>query len=402
MDLVIRDIETLLTMDSDDGLGRLDGAAVGFRDGRVAWVGPSDKAPDAADNLSGKGLIGLPGLVDCHTHAAWAGSRAPEFEARLAGAEYSAILEAGGGILSTVRATRAASEAELVDATRTRLLAMRSRGVTTVEVKSGYGLSVADETKQLKAAAQAGEQAGVHVVTTWLGAHTVPAEHRAHREAYLKQLIEEQLPAVASLASFADAYVDRGAFTIAECEQLFGAAKASGLGLRIHAEQVTYTGAAALAARLGASSADHLEHIDAEGMAAMAAAGTVGVMLPGAMLYLRDPAPPIEALREAGVRLAVATDYNPGTSPVVDLWTAATLASVMLRMTVTEVLRGITVEAARALDLSDRGRVAVGMAGDLVLVRPPVGEPAEPSVLVQHMACHRAEHVVIGGELVGT
>ncbi|TNE87976.1 MAG: imidazolonepropionase [Deltaproteobacteria bacterium] len=400
MDLAIRGIQTLLTMDEDGGLGRVNAAAIAFSDGCVAWVGPDAEAPDAAQIVDGSGLIGLPGLVDCHTHAAWAGSRAPEFEQRLAGADYSAILEAGGGILSTVRATREASEDALVAHTTARLLAMRDRGVTTVEVKSGYGLSPEHETKQLRAARRAGDAAGMRVIPTWLGAHTVPAEHRADRARYLAQLVDEQLPAVAGLARFADAYVDRGAFTVDEARTLFTAAKAAGLSLRIHAEQVVHTGAAALAAELGAASADHLERIDDAGIAAMAKAGTVGVLLPGAMLYLRDPAPPVADLRAAGVRMAVATDYNPGTSPVIDLWTAATLATVTMRLTVTEALRGITVEAARALELDDVGVIRPGAAGDVVLVRPPAGEPCEPSVLVQHLGAHRAAHLVIGGRLV--
>lgn len=400
MDLVIRHIDTLLTMDEEAGLGRLDSAAIGFSDGCVAWIGPDSEAPSAAREINGSGCIGLPGLIDCHTHAAWAGSRAPEFEKRLAGADYSAILEAGGGILSTVRATRAASEAELHELTAARLRSMRSRGVTTVEIKSGYGLSPEHEAKQLRAARSAGDAVGMQVICTWLGAHTVPAEHRADRARYLTQLIEEQLPAIQGLATFADAYVDRGAFTLDEARVLFEAASAAGLSLRIHAEQVTHTGAAALAAELGASSADHLERIDQAGIDAMAKAGTVGVMLPGAMLYLRDPSPPIDALRAAGVPLAVATDYNPGTSPVIDLWTAASLATVTMRLTVTEALRGITVNAARALELDDRGVLAPGLRGDLALVRPPAGEPCEPSVLVQHLGAHRAEHLVIAGELV--
>lgn len=400
MELVIRGIDTLLTMDDEHGLGRLDSAAVAFSDGCVAWVGPDSEAPEGRQIIDGNGTIGLPGLVDCHTHAAWAGSRAPEFEQRLAGADYTAILEGGGGILSTVRATRAASEDALVAHTTERLLAMRDRGVTTVEVKSGYGLSPEHEAKQLRAARAAGLATGVQVVPTWLGAHTVPAEHRANRSDYIAQLIEAQLPAVAGLARFADAYVDRGAFTVEEARQIFSAARSHGLELRVHAEQVTHTGAAALAAELGAASADHLERIDAAGIAAMAEAGTVGVLLPGAMLYLRDPSPPVEALRAAGVRLAVATDYNPGTSPVIDLWTAATLASVTMRLTVTEALRGITVEAARALRLDDAGVLRPGARGDLVLVRPPAGEPCEPSVLVQHLGVHRADALVMGGSRI--
>ena len=274
------------------------------------------------------------------------------------------------------------------------------RDSTTVEVKSGYGLSPEHEARQLWVARTAGKRAGVQVRTTWLGAHTVPAEYRADRDVYVRQLINEQLPAIAGLADQADAYVDRGAFTVDEARQIFEAARDAGLGIRVHAEQVTHTGAAAMAAGLGASSADHLEHIDAAGIAAMAAAGTVGVLLPGAMLYLGDPAPPVAALRAAGVPMAVATDYNPGTSPVVDLWMAATLACITMGLTVDEALRGITVHAARALGLSDRGRLEPGLRGDMVLVRPAPGEPCTAASLVQHMGAPEVHSVIVGGNPV--
>ncbi|MFN7144425.1 MAG: imidazolonepropionase, partial [Myxococcota bacterium] len=274
-------------------------------EGRVRWVGPSADAPTADETHDAGGGIGMPGLVDPHTHTTYAGSRAGDFERRLAGETYTAILEAGGGIHSTVKATRAASEAELTALTRARLADMLTRGVTTVEIKSGYGLTTEDEAKMLRAARAAASP--VDVVTTFLGAHARPPGD----DAYVDRVVDEMLPACAPYADMIDAYCDRGAFTIAETERVLRAGKALGLGVRVHAEQVAYTGAAALAASLGALSADHLERIDAAGIAAMAAAGTVAVLLPGAMVYLRDPAPPTAALRAAGVPMAIGTDLNP-------------------------------------------------------------------------------------------
>ena len=388
IDLLVSGIDTLLTMDSDAGetaLGVVPDGAVAFAAGRVAWVGPSAEAPPAREVRDGHGCIGMPGLVDCHTHAVWAGSRADEFRRRLAGERYSDILAAGGGILSTVRATRAATEEDLVADAARRLATMAAKGVTTVEVKSGYGLAPEAEARLLRAARAAGELAGVRVVTTFLGAHAVPAEHRADRAGYLREVIEVQLPACAPFADYVDVYVDEGAFTVEEGRAVLESGRRHGLLPRIHAEQVAATGAAAMAASLGASSADHLERVDAAGIAAMAAAGTVAVLLPGAMLYLRDAAPPVAALREAGVPLAVATDLNPGTSPVADLWACATLACVTMGLTVEEALLGITRNAARALGRHDLGRLRPGAAGDFVLVRPPAGEPPEAAPLVQFL-----------------
>jgi imidazolonepropionase len=382
--IAVRDVDVLLTMQGD-GLGELRDGAVLFEDGRVAWVGPSSEAPPADEIVSGRGCVGLPGLVDCHTHAVWAGSRADEFLRRLRGESYTAILEGGGGILSTVRATRAASEDTLAALAGDRLARLKARGVTTVEVKSGYGLSPEHERKILVAARRAGELAGVRVVRTFLGAHTVPAEHRADRAAYVRQVIEEQLPICAPEADAIDVYVDRGAFTVEEGEAILRAGKILGLAVRVHAEQVAFTGAAAMAAGLGASSADHLERIDDAGIAALAAAGAVAVLLPGAMLYLRDPSPPVARLRAAGVPFAVATDLNPGTSPVWDPWACATLACVTMGLTVEEALRGITVVAARALGLTDVGRLAPGMTGGLALVRPPPGAEPSAAALVQNL-----------------
>ncbi|MCB9677040.1 MAG: imidazolonepropionase [Alphaproteobacteria bacterium] len=396
-DTLITGIDTLLTMDPSVGegpLGVLHDVSVHVDGSEITWIGPASDAPSARETIDGTGCIALPGLVDCHTHAVWAGSRADEFEKRLAGASYTSILEGGGGILSTVRASRAASEEQLAAGCASRLARMRARGVGTVEVKSGYGLEPAAELKLIQAARRAGKLTGVRVFPTFLGAHAIPPDWRSDREGYVEQVIEDQLPIVAQYASFIDVYVDDGAFTVEEGERILRAGMACGLKPRVHAEQIAYTGAAAMAARLGALSADHLERLDDAGVAAMAASGTIAGLLPGAMLYLRDTPPPVAKLREAGVPLAIATDLNPGSSPVDDLWACATLACLTMGLTVEEALRGITCVAADALGQPDLGRLRVGSPGPVVLVRPPPSEAPHPAVLVQHFGCPRIEAVV--------
>lgn len=395
VDLAVMHIEQLWTMAS--GQGPIADGAVCFHGGQVVYAGPSAQAPQALETRSGAGMVGLPGLVDCHTHTLYAGSRSVEFQRRLAGEAYSAILEAGGGILSTVRATRAAPEAELRRLLQARLEGMRALGVTSVEVKSGYGLDLESERRCLRILADAGWP--VRVLPTFLGAHALPPEFKERREDYVEHLVQQVLPEIAPYAAMADVYCDRGAFTLQDTERILSAAKAAGLGLRVHAEQVVHTGAAALAATLGASSADHLERLDSAGVQAMAAAGTVAVLLPGAMLYLKDTPPPVAALREAGVPLAVATDFNPGSSPIRDLWTAATLSCLTMGLSVTEALAGITKVAGQALGRPDLGWLGPGSAADLALFSPPIGEPAEAASLIQFMGGHRAALVVQGGRI---
>jgi imidazolonepropionase len=399
---LVEHIDVLLTMDSSHGdrLGRIIDGAVLMDGDRIVWCGASDKAPEAEEVVDGSGCIGLPGLIDCHTHMAWAGSRADEFQQRLAGAQYSDILEAGGGILSTVGATRRASLEWLTEVTEARLRRAAAQGVTTVEIKSGYGLESDTERRQLLAARAAAARVGVQVVTTFLGAHAIPAEWRPDREGYIRDIVEKQLPNIVDVADCIDAYVDRGAFTVEEGRRILRAGKEAGLTVRVHAEQVAHTGAAAMAARLGATSADHLEQIDDGGIAAMAAAGTVAVLLPGAMLYLKDRPPPVERLRAAGVPMAVATDFNPGSSPVADLWTCMTLACVTMGLTVEEALLGTTVHAASALGLAQSGQLKPGFKADLALFKPPPGEPVREAVLVQHLGGHRAYRVWAAGERV--
>lgn len=399
-DLLVSHIARLYPMTSLDApdLGSLPDAAVAFQGDRVIYVGPSAGAPDATRHLSGAGLIGMPGLVDCHTHTLWAGSRADDFARRLAGATYTEILEAGGGIRSTVRATRAATEDDLVARGRDRLRGMLRRGVTTVEIKSGYGLDPQTEARLLRAAHRCSDI--TRIVPTFLGAHTIPTEHRADRARYVRQVITEQLPLCAPLAECIDVYCDQGAFTLDEAEAILAAGAAAGLKIRAHAEQIAFTGIAAKAAQMGAVSVDHLERLDDDGVYALAAAKTVAVLLPGAQLYLADTPPPTPKLRAAGVPMAVATDLNPGTSPVHDLWTAATLACLLQGLTIEEALVGITRHAGQALGRPELGWLGPGSAADLALFAPPPGEPIRAASLIQHMGANRAAIVIRNGTKV--
>lgn len=398
-DLVISSISRLYTMDpSATGLGEHRDVSVAFDGGKLCYIGPDAAAPQGRIQRSGAGLVALPGLVDCHTHTVWAGSRSDEFQRRLAGTPYTQILEEGGGILSTVRHTRAASTEALTDIARNRLRAMRRRGVTTVEVKSGYGLTAEDEARCLQAARACNDT--VRVVTTFLGAHAVPPEWRPDRRGYLQHVIDTQLPHCAPFADGIDIYCDQGAFSLDEAELLLRAGQRHGLTCHIHAEQIAYTGAAQMAAQLGAASADHLERLDRAGAEAMAQSGTVAVMLPGAQLYLRDSAPPVDMLRQCGVPMAVATDFNPGTSPVVDLWTCATLACIIQGLTVEEAALGITRHAGMALGRADVGWLGAESVADMVLVAPPPGEPADIASLIQHMGGASVRDVIQGGALV--
>jgi imidazolonepropionase len=370
------------------------GVSVLVEGDRIAWIGPDADAPRADTVVDARGRILLPGLVDPHTHTVHAGTRVDEFARRLAGASYTEILEAGGGIHATVRAVRDADAPSLTRLARARLDGMLAGGVTTVEIKSGYGLTPNDEAKMLRAARDAGGP--VEVVPTFLGAHARPAG----RDDYVDEVVGPQLDACRDLAAGIDVYCDRGAFTLAEAERILRAGRDAGLSLRIHAEQVAYTGAAAMAASLGALSADHLERIDDAGIRAMAEAGTVAVLLPGAMLVLRDTPPPVAKLRAAGVRMAIGTDLNPGSSPIRDLLACAGLACITMGLTAEEALAGVTAHAADALGRPDLGRVEVGARADLALFAPPPGESTDPRVLVQYLGGHVATWVCKGGDTV--
>lgn len=361
--------------------GAIEDAALVVTDSRIAWVGPRADLPsvDAAetDRLDGRWVT--PGLIDCHTHLVFGGDRSGEFEQRLQGATYEEIARAGGGIVSSVKATRAASEDELFASAMSRLEGLKATGVTTVEIKSGYGLDRETELKMLRVARRIGREGGVRVRTSYLGLHAVPPEHRADRAAYVDLAIDDILPAAHAegLVDMVDAYCEPIAFTTDEVSRLFDKARALGLPVKLHADQLSNGGGAALAARYGALSADHIEHTTEEGVAAMAAAGVVAVLLPGAFLMLRETqAPPIDLLRRHGVRMAVATDCNPGTSPVAAMTAALNLACVQFRLTPEEALAGATREAARALGmLAEVGTIEAGKAADLAVW--DVSRPAE-------------------------
>lgn len=362
---------TLATM--TNGYGLIPDAAVAVEGDRIAWAGPMADLPAGYRSLPAHdcgGRLVTPGLIDCHTHAVFAGHRAVEFELRLMGASYEEIARAGGGILSTVTATRAASEDDLLAKALPRIDQLIASGATTVEVKSGYGLTVADELKMLRVARRIGQSRPVTVKTTHLAAHAVPPEYKGRARAYVDEIALPSLRAAHAegLVDAVDAFCETIAFSVEELAPLFNEARALGLPVKLHAEQLTDQGGAAFAARHGALSADHLEYLSTEGIAAMAASGTVAVILPGAFYTLRETqVPPIAALREAGVPMAVATDLNPGSSPMASLTLAMNMACTLFRLTPEEALLGTTAHAARALALPDRGRIAPGLRADLAI-----------------------------------
>jgi imidazolonepropionase len=354
---------------------------------RIAGLWPErdfDPMLAAGAEEAGRGGVLTPGLVDCHTHLVYAGNRAGEFEQRLEGASYEEIARAGGGILSSVRATRAASEDQLVAASLPRLDALLADGVTTLEIKSGYGLTLADELKMLRVARRLGELRPVRVTTTLLGAHALPPEYAGRADDYVSLVCDEMIPAAAAegLADAVDVFCEGIGFSPAQCERIFQAARAHGLALKAHAEQLSNLGGSALAACYGALSADHVEYLDEAGVRAMAEAGTVAVLLPGAFQVLRETQlPPIELLRQYQVPMAVASDANPGTSPICLPTLMAHLACTLFRLTPREALAGMTAHAAHALGLPELGRIAVGAPADLCLW--DIRQPAELAYAVQ-------------------
>lgn len=352
-------------------------AAVVVQQGRIDWIGDAAELPavyrrqGGLPHHDGGGALVTPGLIDCHTHLVYGGQRANEFALRLAGASYEELARAGGGIVSSVRATRDASEDELFASAAARLETLLGEGVCAIEIKSGYGLALAHERKQLRVARRLGEAYGVTVRTTFLGAHALPPEYAGRSSDYTDLVCHEMMPALASegLIDAVDVFCEHIAFSLEETERVFKAAQALGLPVKLHAEQLSDLGGSALAARYGALSCDHIEHLSPAGIAAMRAAGTVAVLLPGAYYTLRDThLPPIDALRAAGVPMAVATDHNPGTSPCLSLLLMLNMACTLFRLTVAEALAGVTVHAARALGLQEtHGVIAVGMPANFVL-----------------------------------
>lgn len=354
-------------------IGAVDNGVIAARDGRIVYAGPAADAPalDAREIVDCAGRWITPGLIDCHTHLIHGGDRAAEFEMRLEGASYEEIARSGGGIVSTMRATRAASEGDLVASALPRLDALIAEGATTVEVKSGYGLDGTSEIRMLRAARALGAARPVSIRTTFLGAHALPPEFAGNADGYIALLCDEVLPRVAQqgLADAVDAFCEGIAFSPEQTARMFEAAARHGLPVKLHADQLSNLHGAALAARHGALSADHLEHCDAAGIAAMARAGTVATLLPGAYYFVRETRlPPVAALRAAGAPIALATDCNPGTSPLTSLLLTMNMGATLFRLTVAECLAGVTAHAARALGLlADRGTLEAGKRCDLAI-----------------------------------
>ncbi len=373
------------------GLGVIERGALVTDAGRFLFVGPEAEAPRADETVDCGGRWITPALIDCHTHLVYGGDRAREFEMRLAGASYEEIAQAGGGIVSTVMATRAASEDVLVEQALRRLDALIAEGVGAVEIKSGYGLDLDSERKILRVARKLGETRNVRVKTTFLGAHALPPEYAGRREAYIDSVVNRMLPTLAAegLVDAVDGFCEAIAFSPSEIARVFDAARRLGLPVKLHAEQLSNQGGAALAASYGALSADHLEYLDERGVAEMARAGTVGVLLPGAYYTLRETqAPPIAAMRKYGVALAVATDSNPGTSPLTSLLTSLNMAATLFRLTVDECLLGATRHGARALGLEgELGSLEAGKVAHFALW--DIERPAELVYRIGFNPLHR-------------
>lgn len=394
----------LATLAHQAQYGIIEKGAMAVDKGRIVWLGSIETLP--ADAVSKAWSVHrldnawvTPGLIDCHTHLVHAGNRAREFEMRLNGATYEEIANAGGGIISTVNAVRNASESDLYEQSTGRLKAMLAEGVTTVEIKSGYGLDTENELKMLRVARQLGRNFPATVMATFLGAHALPPEYMGRPDAYIDLVIGEMIPAVAAdgLATAVDAFCERIAFTPVQTERVFTAARQHGLRVKLHAEQLSDSNGAALAARFGALSADHLEHLNAAGAADMAAAGTVAVLLPGAYYFLKETCkPPVDLMRGQGVPMALSTDCNPGTSPTTSPLLMMNMACVNFGITPVEALAGFTINAARALGMQDRwGTLEVGKQADFA-----VWDIEEPAELAYRMGGNPCRMTVKGGEIV--
>lgn len=388
----------------DDGFGSIRSGAIAIRDGRIAWIGPTAQLPKAgigphtAVHDLGGGWI-TPGLIDCHTHLVYGGNRAHEFELRLNGATYEDIARAGGGIRSTVAATRMASEADLLRQSLPRLKALLAEGVTTLEIKSGYGLDLDSELKCLRVARRLGETQPVRIAATLLAAHALPPEYADDADGYINLVCTRIIPAAkaAGLADAVDAFCETIGFTPDQTRRVFAAARAAGLPVKLHAEQLSNQNGAALAASFNALSADHLEYLDEAGVLAMAGAGTVAVLLPGAYYILRETKlPPVDLLRRHGVGIAISTDCNPGTSPVTSILLMLSMACTLFRLTPAEALAGVTRQAARALGAADSvGTLEVGKMADFV-----VWDIERPAALAYQVGLNPIRQTVFGGRPV--
>jgi len=397
-DLLLTDARIATMRQGAPDYGVIDGGAIAIRGGMIDWIGSVADLParGATETRALSGRWVTPALIDCHTHLVFGGQRAEEYERRLRGVSYEDIAAEGGGILSTVRATRATSEEELHDAALARLRALAREGVATVEIKSGYGLDLDTELKMLRVARRLGESSGLNIRTTLLAAHTVPPEFANDADAYIDFIIDEILPATVAqdLADAVDAYCEAIAFDARQVERLFAGARDLGLRVKLHADQLSDGGGAELAARFGALSADHLEYTSQEGVQALADSGTAAVLLPGAYLTLNEKQPPpVRELRDSGVPVAIATDCNPGTSPLCSIHFAMGLASRLFGLTPEECLAGVTREAARALGLGhDCGTLEVGKRADVA-----IWELDHPRELTYWLGLHPLSDLLIAG-----
>ena len=382
----------LATMSDASSYGEVRNGAIAVKDGLIAWIGPQADLPrnhSATHMYDGKGAWLTPGLIDCHTHIVYGGNRSKEFEDRLNGVSYEEISKRGGGIVSTVTATRAASENDLFEQSKVRVLRLLEEGVTTLECKSGYGLDLASEAKILRVARKLGEQLPVRIRTTFLGAHAVPPEYAGRADEYISEVCEKMLPALVAegLVDAVDAFCEKIGFSASQTERVFQAAQSLGLPVKLHAEQLSDQGGAALTARYQGLSADHLEYLSEAGIAAMAQAGTVAVLLPGAYYFLRETKlPPLAGLRAAKVPIAIATDCNPGTSPMTSILLAMNMACTLFKMTPLEALQGTTRHAAKALGVAHWvGQLALGLKADFALWQ--VDRPADLSYAIGANPC---------------
>lgn len=388
----------IAAMTPDRPYGLMDHAAVAVAGGKIVWIGAADAAPEATTVEDCAGALISPGLIDCHTHLVYGGNRAGEFEARLLGKSYEEIARTGGGILSTVKATRAASEDDLVEAALPRLDSLIAEGTTTIEIKSGYGLDLQTELKMLRAAKRLERARKINIKTTFLGAHAVPPEFENRADDYIDYLCNDMIPAVHAegLADAVDGFCEGIGFSPAQIERVFKKAQELGLAIKLHAEQLSDLGGAKLAASYGALSADHLERLNPDHAPVMARMGTVAVLLPGAFYFLRETKlPPIDALRAAGVTMAVATDCNPGSSPMMSLLLAMNMACTFFRLTPEEALAGVTRNAAKALGAGPIcGTIELGKAADLA-----IWDVKHPSELAYYVGRNALKKRIFAGNI---
>jgi len=397
-----RNVNLATMTEGGSGYGAIEQGALAIADGKIVWIGKESDLPEydnaVVNVIDGQGKWLTPGLIDCHTHIVYGGNRANEFEMRLQGKSYQEIANAGGGIVSTVSATRKATSEQLLASALPRAKALLSQGVTTVEIKSGYGLNVESELKMLKVAGMISEQLAINVKRTFLGAHAVPVEYKDNADEYIELVCNEMIPAVAAekLADAVDVFCEGIGFDIQQTESVFKAAQKHRIPVKIHAEQLSNLGGSELASSYQALSCDHIEYLDEQGVKAMAKAGTVAVLLPGAFYFLRETQqPPIELLRKHNVSMAIATDANPGSSPIVNLPLMLNMACTLFRLTPAEAIAGVTCHAACALGEKSKGQLAVGFDADLAL-----WNIEQPAMLCYQFGVNLLENLYISGKAV--